>query len=162
MTSDFVRSVRRFATGLHRACPALQVDDLLQDALEHDVVHRSATGPHHVVGARNAMRSTYRREAWWAARVDSGADPSARPADGTPEAALLTLQLRRIVRARLAAHLEAAPELRPAVEVVLYRERPRVVAEQLHLDVEDIYRASECLRARLRADEDLQRAWREE
>ena len=154
--------LRPFARGLNRACPSLGVDDLLQDAALHDVAGGCAVELYRIVSARNAMRSTYRREAWMERRVDHDADPDTQAGTTTPEAALLTLQLRRIVRARLAAHLDAAPELRPAVEVVLYRERPRVVAEQLHLNVEDIYRASECLRARLRADEDLQRAWRDE
>jgi hypothetical protein len=71
------------------------------------------------------------------------------------------MQLRRIVQARIQAHVTAAPELRPAVEVVLYGERPRAVAEQLQLPVDDIYRASESLRARLRADQELQRLWSE-
>lgn len=77
----------------------------------------------------------------------------------TPESVLLTLHLRRIVRARLAAHVAAAPELRPAVDVVLYEERPRSVAERHALDVRDLYRASERLRAELRDDDELQRLW---
>jgi hypothetical protein len=161
MTGDFLRGLHSFARSLHRSCPAVLADDLLQDALEHDVSGGCAVELYRIVSARNAMRSMCRRESWWQARVDHDADPDLRAAPERPDVALDTLRLRRIVRSRIQAHVTAAPELRPAVEVVLYEERPRAVAEQLQLPVEDIYAASASLRARLREDEELQRLYRE-
>ena len=162
MTSDFMRGLHRFALGLHRSCPSIAVDDLLQDALERDLSGVGCTATlYRVACARNAMRDAYRRESWWQSRVDSGADPDMQAGPVTPEGALLTAQLRRIVRARVQAHVDAEPKLRPAVEVVLYAETPRGVAAQLQVPVTDIYDASASLRARLRADHELQRLWLE-
>jgi len=162
VTSDFLRGLRRFADALHRSCPVLSADDLLQDVALHEVSGGAcAERLCRIVRARNVMRSTCRRESWWQSRVDAGANLELQASPETPEATLLTAQLRRIVRARVAAHVAAAPELRPAVEVVLYEERPREVAAALQLPIDDIYRRAESLRARLRADHELQRLWAE-
>jgi hypothetical protein len=119
----------------------------------------SGGGGSSVLAARDAMRISYRRESRWAARVDRAVEPDTQAGSVTPEGALLTAQLRRIVRARIAAHIASAPELRPAVEVLLYEEAPRTVAARVSLPVTDIYAASQRLRARLRADHELQRLW---
>ena len=148
----FIDRVWRMARSIQRSCSRLDADDLAQDALLHDL---SVSGPEglRLVCAWRTMRGTRRHESWLAVRL-SDDDVDQFTDARTPEGDLAREQLRWLVRARLADHLARHPELRVAVRVLTGEIRARETANP-----KETYRATERLRERLRADEQMRAAW---
>lgn len=152
MSAGFVDRVRHMASGLHRACYRADADDLVQDALVGDLTGPGGSDALRLTVAYRTMANKCRHERWMAARVDDGA---AEPVDQrTPEDAMARAEVVRIIRERLAAHLEAHPELITAARVLAGNTKTRHTA-----DAVATYRATKRLRERLAADVRLQAVW---
>jgi hypothetical protein len=180
VSPDIASALSRLARNYARMCPRADQRDLVQAGhvadLELDAAGKCTATPYRVVALRRALR-----DAAWAneSPVTTGRPLSpesfqrvreqcrrapevvevATAAD-RPDESLELHMLRLTVRRRIAAHLSHSPWLDCGVEV-LEGERPQCVAERRGVEVEHIYRATQTLKERLRADREMREMWRE-